>query len=181
MASVGAAGNLVKFFQYQKLKKRAKDIPTAEAVQEKEYCPPPFEEAIALFRQTNSVRPAIEKEDAKGLLRTAGWQIVKSLLWMLLYVVAIVVCIFVAYGTGAGGIIGAVGLFAFFVWQMVTMFRVLLRSKAVGGVQGVDPKQKKSMETRQGLLVVAGMCVAAIYLLLMVAGCLISVMMAITR
>ena len=64
LASVVAAGNLVKFFQYQKLKKWAKDIPTAEAVQEKEYCPPPFEAAIALFRQTNSVRPAIEKEDA---------------------------------------------------------------------------------------------------------------------
>lgn len=177
LASMSVAGNITQFFRFCKLKKLASDLPSSEALKAKEYNPPPFEEAFALFNQSNASAPDIEREEAECLLRTSKKQIVKTLLWLMVFVVVAVICVFVAYGTGiVGGVIGALCLIAFFIWQMVTLFRRLIKSKAVGNVRGVDVQQQKAMDTQQSLLALAAIIIAGLYLISTVVGCLVSIM-----
>ena len=177
LAAMSVAGHITQFFRFRKLKKLAATLPTTEMLNAKTYSMPPFEEAFALFRQSNTYLPEIEKDEAERLLRNSRRQLGKTLLWSVGYLFAIMISVFAAFTTGiVGGIIGSLGLIAFGVWQMITLYRSLLKSKAVGNVKNVDEQQQKRMDTRQSLYALAAICLTGLYLILALIGCLTSIM-----
>lgn len=176
LSALSIAEKLILCNRFRRLKRLAAVIPSLPEAKENNKGPVPFEEAMAAFTAKMSKIPSVKPEAAEALVAAAKKRNVKALLWVPVYVVAMFVSMMVAAGVGlAGGIIGAVGLLGFSVWQVASMLRVLRKSKDISYTEGMDPAKLQKLQNRQSLCVLAGLCIAGLYLILTILGCAFSI------
>ena len=171
LAATALAERVILFAKYNRLRKMTAELPEGDPEGCANSEPESFEEAMAFYRQGEVDEP-IDKAEAETRLRSAKKQNIKALLWMPVYLLAIILCAVLASKTGMiGKIAGVLILIGFLLWQWVAMFRRVRAARAVGNLRDADSLAKQAMEQRQGLIVLAMICIGGLYLILAVIGC----------